>query len=178
MGACFACSLANQWRNHYQNTTDPKKYSLPINAESWSCAGGDEPPKACPNRLFTNSPDWSECICKDRTYRDPANATNCLVCPAGSYCVNDKKTQCADHYYQSDTGQTACTMCASTPDKNGMFNVCEANRQLQMCLQSNPETQSRALRDNCVVCSKCKKLYSTVSAGQVDCYRSYRGGAG
>ena len=171
MGECFRCEYANQWRHHYKDT--PRYYYLPVESDSWFCAGGDEPPRACISNDFTHSDDWSRCICKPGTYPNPSNGTQCLPCPAGHYCTNGTKTQCPDHYHQPETGQTSCILCASLPSRFGVYNNCEPNKQLEMCLTSVPGSQDKPLPSKCVECSKCKRLYARDVSGQVDCYISY-----
>ena len=175
VGKCFACELARQWPQHYLDT--PRAYVLPPNTKAWKCRGKDFAPEACPSNQFTHSDDWSECICDGATYLDPQNSSACLTCPAGHYCVKGKKIQCPNHYYQSESGQSACIQCASRTDFTGEFSLCVGNKQLRVCDSKNIETQNQPLLQNCVECSKCKKLYSTIESGQVDCYRSYKAGA-
>ncbi len=176
VGTCFACEQARQWPQHYLNT--PRAYTLPANSKAWKCEGGDKAPIACLSDQFTHSDDWSECICDGATYPDPTNSSVCIPCPVGHFCVKGKKTQCPDHYYQANTGQSACIQCASRPDISGEYSFCEGNKQLQKCDRNKIETQNQPLVNNCVECSKCKRLYSTVQSGQLDCYRSYKAGTG
>jgi hypothetical protein len=176
VGSCFACEQARLWPQHYLNTA--RSYTLPPNIKAWKCPGRDSAPQACPSSQFTHSDDWSECICDGATYPDPKNSTLCIECPPGHYCVKGKKYQCKTHYYQPNTGQSACVQCASRPDKTGEYSLCEGNKQLQICDETKPYTQNQTLVNNCVECSKCKQLYSTVETGQLDCYRSYKAGAG
>lgn len=175
VGTCFACEQARQWPQHYLNT--PKAYTLPPNVKAWKCPGQDYAPVSCPSNQFTHSDDWSECICDGATYPDPTNSSSCIPCLAGHYCLKGKIYSCPDHYYQAETGQSACVQCASRPDLTGEYSLCENNKQLQMCDRKITGTQNRPLFDNCVECSKCKKLYSTIESGQLSCYRSYKAGA-
>ena len=168
---CFDCAYANQWRYHFVNT--PDYYYLPESSESWFCAGGASPPRACISNDFTHSEDWSRCVCKKGTYLNPINSSSCLQCPAGHYCTNGTMVQCPDHHLKVETGQTACNVCASPPSRQGVYNECEPNKQLQMCLRSVLGSQSTPLQSKCLECSKCKRLYADETDGQVDCYKSY-----
>lgn len=176
VGACFACEQVRQWPYHYLKT--PREFVLSPTTNSWYCPGGDEPPKTCPTDQFVPSTNWSQCICAGATYPDPTNSSVCIPCPAGHYCIGGQKIQCPDHFYQDNTGQSTCKQCASRPDVLGEYNNCNGNKQLQICDSKKIETQNRTLEDNCVECSHCKRLYSSTTAGQLDCYKSYKAGLG
>ena len=174
MERCFACDQAKLWPQHYLDTE--LSYTLPQNTKEWYCAGGIDPPRACPSPALVHSDDWSTCVCPDSTYPNPSNSSECIKCEKGHYCTKGKIIKCNDHYFQANTGQTACELCASTDDITGIYNFCEQNKQLQICNTSVPGTQNQPLPFNCVECSKCKRLYSSEAEGQLHCYRSYRAG--
>ena len=171
VGKCFDCKLAINWRKHYELTG--REYVLNDDVDSWYCAGGGYPPRACPSGDYTNTWDWSDCACKNGTYTDPQNSKSCIPCPRGRYCTMNVSRPCPMHYFQDDEGATACKPCASSADELGITNVCDLfNKQLRVCDPAHPETQSRPLVSNCMECSKCKVRYQAEIAGQVDCYRS------
>lgn len=171
---CFPCDQAKLWPQHYLETDI--SYTLPQNVKEWFCAGGKEPPRACPNPTLVHSENWTTCVCPDSTYPNPSNPHECLPCKTGHYCIKGVLRQCPDHYFQASLGQTACERCASSEDITGIYNFCEQNKQLQICNTSVPGTQNQPLHLNCVECSKCKRLYSSETSGQLHCYRSYRAG--
>ena len=171
MGRCFDCKLAISWRKHYEKSS--REYILNDNVDSWYCAGGAHPPRACPSGDYTHTWDWSDCACKNGTYTNPQDKKQCLPCPRGHFCTMNVSTPCPKHYFQDDEGASVCKPCVSSPGDLAVTDACSLyNKQLRFCDPIHPETQDKPLESNCVECSKCKVLYLPKINGQLDCYRS------
>lgn len=128
------------------------------------CQGGKAPPRNCANEFYTNTPDYTRCVCKEKYYEDGANG--CVVCPKGHYCVDGTKTQCPAHTYQDNTGEASCKSCSSDRTAQGIYSGCPDKQQLQWC-----DIGATSLQ--CVTCSRCRRPYvPETTEGQVNCYRS------
>lgn len=183
VGSCFACEQARNFRFHYYNSPDPamnttvRLFGFRARLSSWAvhsswqinldlavyCAGADKPPRNCRNEFYTNSRDYSECICKDQYYK--SDTGECVVCPKGHYCVGGTKRQCEAHTYQDKTGQTSCKSCSSDGTAEGLYSECGVKQQREWCSEG-------AVEIKCVPCSQCKRKYVPGAASQVNCYRN------
>ena len=110
------------------------------------------------------------CVCEDGWYG--SEDMGCSLCEAGNYCTGGQKRPCEDHYYQEETGASACDKCSSTGGPTGAYGLCNPGRQLLWCLQTDPGSQNRTLEQGCVPCNQCKRHYITPITGQKDCYKN------
>ena len=170
MGACYPCPAVDRCLDcpvHYKGS--PRESFISVSMP-WSCPGGSEPPVNCISKNFEQSADGSRCACKPGMY--PVNM-DCLPCLAGHMCPNGTLVTCPMHYHQPATMATSCLLCATTGDRNGFFNGCPRGKLLQFCDPVNPESQSRALSQNCLPCNQCKRAYTNdiPMQDQYECYR-------
>ena len=127
------------------------------------CEGGKAPPRNCANEFYTNSVNYTQCVCKEKYYEDGVNG--CVLCPLGHYCIKGEKRQCAAHTYQDNTGQSSCKSCTSDGTAEGIYVGCSAKQQREWCNEGT-------VTPTCVSCAQCKKSYVPGTTSQVPCYRN------
>ncbi len=90
-------------------TVDCKQSTCPENA---TCEYGNETANGTQNWGGTCSATAPTCpvtiTCNTGYW---LNGNTCEICPAGSYCANNIKTECESGTYTDATGQTSCTIC-------------------------------------------------------------------
>ena len=186
IGKCYDCIYAT-YTNHYQNnpnkcgnTFDPNNPECnnlimdPRTFGSLYCLGNDKTPLICPP-LSVSSADHSHCICQDGYYNPNGNDnTNCVICPTGHYCTQNKLNVCPDGTYQYFEGKTQCDLCDI--DGNPIWK-CGANQLPAKCTLANDPVNFLYLSQlTCVSCSQCRNkiIDSTLPPGQsqnyLDCY--------
>lgn len=161
MDGCPSCA------SHYYGGT---KETFIRTSIAWSCPGGADPPRNCISENFKQSADGAKCVCLPGMY--PVEQ-ECMPCLAGHMCPNGTLVACPMHYYQPAMQATSCLLCATTGDKNGFFQGCQRGKLLRFCDPVYPESQSRALSQNCLPCNQCKRAYTNdiPMQDQYECYR-------
>lgn len=157
------------------------------------CPGHVAPPQICPEDK-RSSADFSTCVCKDGMYD---NATSCLDCPAGHFCVNGVKQVCPTDHYQNEKGKSYCNKCLTLngdPVRQCPPNSDQAPAKCQVITTYRYEYQLDASTGvysvvtvpseivttyveniECVPCSRCKnnvlqKYDSDSTIDYIDCY--------
>ena len=105
--------------------------------------------------------------------RDVSSGTGVHAMSRWSHVSQRHAGACPMHYYQPAMQATSCLLCATTGDKNGFFQGCQRGKLLRFCDPVYPESQSRALSQNCLPCNQCKRAYTNdiPMQDQYECYR-------
>ena len=183
---CYDCVFAAS-KNHYSknpnkcsnifDSNNPECNNIIADYRTFGniyCPGNGYTPLICPAQSVASS-DRTRCICQDGYYNPNGNdASNCVICPPGHYCVGNNKYVCADGTYQNFEGKTECQPC--DVDGNPVFYCSEGKLPAKCTLANDPVNFLYLSQLQCVPCSQCKNaiIQSALPAGSstsyLDCY--------